>query len=377
MASIEDIKKLLESKSFTSARDLDELEEKPDDKQNEVRLNCDPMVGMMEEDGKIFLNSVRFSKAWNSLGKDIPIKQGNAFPLGQGDVLDIDTGVWASFPDNTIGVLMMLPSFTGDTGLTLVGSPFVSSNNGNIMIRVTNVRKDMAIVEKDKHIAELIIVGKIKADILELIKVMNMFGLKIVKSSYINTLKQDLDEAISYSSRLKRDYEDSRKKITELEEKVGYLETLSDSLNMDIEQKDSIIIKMGNELSKSREIYNESVKDKETLKRAYMDIEKKHKLSSKLLDEARRRYKELEDQNKAMSDRIQYLENHIDPEALDNDVPDEVVVDEDKMDPNSGHIDIPENNAPEVADAGIDVNVENKAEDKKKSKKHKKFKKSE
>lgn len=206
---------------------------------------------------------------------------------------------------------------------------------------------------------------------------MNMFGLKIVKSSYINTLKQDLDEAISYSSRLKRDYEDSRKKITELEEKVGYLETLSDSLNMDIEQKDSIIIKMGNELSKSREIYNESVKDKETLKRAYMDIEKKHKLSSKLLDEARRRYKELEDQNKAMSDRIQYLENHIDPEALDNDVPDEVVVDEDKMDPNSGHIDIPENNASEVADAGIDVNVENKAEDKKKSKKRKKSKKSE
>lgn len=208
---------------------------------------------------------------------------------------------------------------------------------------------------------------------------MNMFGLKIVKSSYIDTLKQDLDEAISYSSRLKRDYEDSRKKITELEEKVGYLETLSDSLNMDIEQKDSIIIKMGNELSKSREIYNESVKDKETLKRAYMDIEKKHKLSSKLLDEARRRYKELEDQNRAMSDRIKYLENHIDPESLDSDVPDEVVVDEDKMDPNSGHIDMPENNASEVtdADAGNDVNVENKAEDKKKSKKRKKTKKNE
>jgi chromosome segregation ATPase len=204
---------------------------------------------------------------------------------------------------------------------------------------------------------------------------MNMFGLKIVKSSYINTLNQDLDEAISYSSRLKRDYEDSRKKITELEEKVGYLETLSDSLNMDIEQKDSIIIKMGNELSKSREIYNESVKDKETLKRAYMDIEKKHKLSSKLLDEARRRYKELEDQNKIMSDRIKYLE----AEILDIDVPNEVVVDEDKMDPNSGHIDIHENNASEVtyADAGNDVNVENKAEDKKKSKKRKKTKKNE
>lgn len=206
-----------------------------------------------------------------------------------------------------------------------------------------------------------------------------MFGLKIVRSSYINTLKQDLDEAINYSNKLREDYKNALAKVFELNEKVSYLNTLIDSINKDIESKDSHIVKMGNELSKSRELYNESVKEKETLKRAYMDIEKKHKLSSKLLDEARRRYKELEDQNKAMSDRIQYLENHIDPEALDNDVPDEVVVDEDKMDPNSGHIDIPENNASEVtdADAGNDVNVENKVEDKKKSKKRKKSKKDE
>ena len=202
-----------------------------------------------------------------------------------------------------------------------------------------------------------------------------MFGLKIVKSSYINTLKQDLDEAISYSSKIKEDYKNGLAKVFELNEKVSYLNTLIDSLNKDIESKDSHIVKMGNELSKSRELYNESVKEKETLKRAYMDIEKKHKLSSKLLDEARRRYKELEDQNKAMSDRIKYLEAKL----LDSDVPDEVVVDEDKMDPNSGHIDIPENNAPEVtdADAGNDVNVENKVEDKKKSKKRKKSKKDE
>lgn len=214
---------------------------------------------------------------------------------------------------------------------------------------------------------------------MKLITVMKMFGLKIVKSSYINTLEHDLDEAISYSSRLKRDYEDARNKITELEEKVRYLNTLVDSLDKDIDSKDSHIVKMGNELSKSRELYNESVKEKETLKRAYMDIEKKHKLSSKLLDEARRRYKELEDQNKAMSDRIKYLENHIDPEALDSDVTDEVVVDEDKMDPNSGHIDIPENNISEVTnvDAGNDVNVEIKTEEKKKSKKRKKAKKNE
>jgi chromosome segregation ATPase len=207
-----------------------------------------------------------------------------------------------------------------------------------------------------------------------------MFGLKIVKSSYINTLKQDLDEAISYSSKIKEDYKNGLAKVFELNEKVSYLNTLIDSLNKDIESKDSHIVKMGNELSKSRELYNESVKEKETLKRAYMDIEKKHKLSSKLLSEARRRYIELEDQIKIMSDRIKYLENHVDPEALDNDVSDEVVVDEDKMDPNSGHIDIPKNDdkVTEVvnSDTGNDTNVEKK-EDKKKSKKRKKPKKDE
>nr|DAW87170.1 MAG TPA: hypothetical protein [Caudoviricetes sp.] len=61
------------------------------------------------------------------MGKDIPIKQGNAFPLGQGDVLDIDTGVSASFPDDTVGMVMMLPSFTNDTGLTLVRSESLMS----------------------------------------------------------------------------------------------------------------------------------------------------------------------------------------------------------------------------------------------------------
>ena len=214
---------------------------------------------------------------------------------------------------------------------------------------------------------------------MKLITAIKMFGLKIVKSSYINTLKQDLDEAINYSNKLREDYKNALAKVFELNEKVSYLNTLIDSINKDIESKDSHIVKMGNELSKSRELYNESVKEKETLKRAYMDIEKKHKLSSKLLDEARRRYKEIEEQNKAMSDRIQYLENHIDPEALDGDVSDEVVVEEDKMDPNSGHIDIPENNISEVTGtyAGNDVNVENKTEEKKKSKKRKKTKKNE
>lgn len=204
-----------------------------------------------------------------------------------------------------------------------------------------------------------------------------MFGLKIVKSSYINTLKQDLDEAINYSNKLREDYKNTLAKVFELNEKVSYLNTLIDSINKDIESKDSHIVKMGNELSKSRELYNESVKEKETLKRAYMDIEKKHKLSSKLLSEARRRYIELEDQIKIMSDRIKYLENHVDPEALDNDVSDEVVVDEDKMDPNSGHIDIPKNDdkITEVvnSDTSNDTNVENK----KKSKKRKKPKKNE
>ena len=80
---------------------------------------------------------------------------------------------------------------------------------------------------------------------MKLITVIKMFGLKIVKSSYINTLKQDLDEAISYSRRLKKDYDDARKKITELEEKIKYLDTLVDSLNMDIDSKDSHKLRWG------------------------------------------------------------------------------------------------------------------------------------
>lgn len=165
MTGIEDIKKPLESKSFTSARDLDELEERPDDKLDEVHVNRDPMVGIVGRDGKIFLDSLKFPKAWGSSGKDIPIKRGNAFPSGQGDVLDIDTGVSASFPDDTVGMVMTPPSSTNDTGLALAGSPFVFSDNENITIRVTDVREDIAIAEKDKRIAGLIIVGKIKADI--------------------------------------------------------------------------------------------------------------------------------------------------------------------------------------------------------------------
>lgn len=164
MATIDDIKRLLESKSFTSARDLDEIEERPHGKHGEVRLDCDPMVGTVEKDGRIFLSPVGFSKAWSSLGKEIPIRQGNVFPLGQGDTLDIDTGVSASFPDGAVGMVTLLPSFTGDTGLTLVGSPFVIPDNGNIIIRMTNIRKDMAIVEKNKRMAELIIVGRISVD---------------------------------------------------------------------------------------------------------------------------------------------------------------------------------------------------------------------
>jgi hypothetical protein len=53
MATIEDIKKPLESKSFTSARDLEEFEERPDDKLDEVHVNRDPMAGIVEKDKHI------------------------------------------------------------------------------------------------------------------------------------------------------------------------------------------------------------------------------------------------------------------------------------------------------------------------------------
>lgn len=69
MATIEDIKKLLESKSFTSARDLDEFEEKPDDKLDEVRLSCDPSIGLVEKEGENFIKILNILKSMELLGQ--------------------------------------------------------------------------------------------------------------------------------------------------------------------------------------------------------------------------------------------------------------------------------------------------------------------
>lgn len=167
MASIEDIKKLLEERSLTSARDLDEMDDKVVKKVDSVILNCDPKIGKADIDGNIILRVLSFSRAWNSLGKDIVIKQGNALPLGQGDMLEIDTGVSALVPNGAVGMINLSPCFLQDTGLTLVGSPFVLSNKENIKIRITNVRRDIAIVEKGKVIAELILIGVVNTDIYE------------------------------------------------------------------------------------------------------------------------------------------------------------------------------------------------------------------
>lgn len=207
-----------------------------------------------------------------------------------------------------------------------------------------------------------------------------MFGLRIVKSSYINKLKQDLDDGVRYSNRL---VDDSKKLINmteKLKGEVSELKSVIESINKDLESKDSHIVKMGNELSRSRELYDESVKEKEALKRAYMDIEKKYKISSRLLDEARRRYKEIEERLYSMTDREESHGDSSGIEATDMDMASgDVEVDEDKMDPNSGHVDIPENIATEVAvaDAGGDVSSESKADDRRKSKKRKKSKKNE
>lgn len=165
MASIDDIKKLLEERSLTSARDLDEMEEKSVKRVDSVILNCDPQVGKTDMDGNIVLKALSFSRAWNSLGKDIVIKKGNALPLGQGDMLEVDTGISAMIPEGAIGMINLLPCFLQDTGLTLVGSPFVLSNKENIKIKITNVRRDIAIVEKDKVVAGLILVGVVNTDI--------------------------------------------------------------------------------------------------------------------------------------------------------------------------------------------------------------------
>lgn len=151
-----------------------------------------------------------------------------------------------------------------------------------------------------------------------------MLGLKIVRSSYLNGLKNDLDEYTSYSLRLKDELFDLKKINSELNETIEFL-------RKSIEEKDAHIIKMGGELSKSRDLYNESVKEKESLKRAYMELDQKNKISSRLLKEAKIKYDLCYDRQKYYKDEVDKLTKELNKHEKR----------EVNEDPNSGHVEDP------------------------------------
>lgn len=186
-----------------------------------------------------------------------------------------------------------------------------------------------------------------------------MFGLKIVKSSYLNDLKSDLEEYTSYSVRLKDELSGLKKINSELNETIEFL-------RKSIEEKDAHIIKMGGELSKSRDLYNESVREKESLKRAYMELDQKNKISVKLLEEAKRKYDLCHDRGKYLKEEVDKLTKKLKSRR-------KVEI---KEDPNSGHVDDPKeteeqfkeeeykNEPVKVPDAAIEANDSNIVEGK-------------
>lgn len=152
-----------------------------------------------------------------------------------------------------------------------------------------------------------------------------MLGLKIVRSSYISGLKNDLEEYTSRFLRLRDELSDLKKINHELNDTIEFL-------RKSIDEKDAHIIKMGGELSKSRDLYNESVKEKESLKRAYMELDQKNKISVRLLEEAKRKYD-------LCHDREKYLKEEVD--KLTKKLKSRRKVEIKEEDPNSGHVDDP------------------------------------
>lgn len=104
-----------------------------------------------------------------------------------------------------------------------------------------------------------------------------MFGFKIVKKTYISDLNSQLN---SYM----RSYANEVNKAIQLKMDVEGMSKIINDLKIDIDSKDSHILKIGESLSKAREMYDTSIKEKEDLKKAYIDLERKNKVLEHMLE---------------------------------------------------------------------------------------------
>ncbi len=97
-----------------------------------------------------------------------------------------------------------------------------------------------------------------------------MFGYTIVKKSYIDTINGNLG---SLRESLRKETRRLAEAENDSKEKSGAIY----KLNNDLRDKDAHILKLGESLSEARELYQKSVAEKNDLKKAVMDLERKLK----------------------------------------------------------------------------------------------------
>lgn len=135
----------------------------------------------------------------------------------------------------------------------------------------------------------------------------NFLGLCIAKSSEIESIMTDLRDAELRLDKLERDLGNSLNDASawkskalscaqEMETRFSEIEALEadkSKLEADIKEKDAHILDMGKSLSEARDEYARSVEEKEALKKAFMDMERRQKQTTALLKQVTERYDEL------------------------------------------------------------------------------------
>lgn len=142
MATLDDIRKLLEGKDMSLAREME-----PEETTNEIASEVTVGGSSVSQRGDMArIRIKRFVLAKNALGKDIRINgDGDVFPLGQGESLMVEVDITVDGDtDGKMGFMDL--DIMGADGVVILGSPFFSLPVSELRIRLTNVRKDIALL---------------------------------------------------------------------------------------------------------------------------------------------------------------------------------------------------------------------------------------
>lgn len=163
MATLDDIRKLLDGKNMSLAREME-----PDETTSEMSGDVTAGGSSVSQRGDMArIRIKRFVLAKNALGKDIRINgDGDVFPLGQGESLMVEVDITVEGDtDGKMGFIDL--DFMGADGVIILGSPFFFLPVSELRIKLTNVRKDMALLRIGDEIGNVGIIPYIPVRVNE------------------------------------------------------------------------------------------------------------------------------------------------------------------------------------------------------------------